>query len=197
MSNKQVPSFRIEELHNQSKSEWDNPTQTALKFIQAVITYLDEQAEEQESVESKEEEYLRTHNCDYCGGQLARWLGGEVACTKCQKSHYIKAPESKPSLDEMASRYEYEKKLKEESNPLSQCCKAPMKVEGHTTHYYSCTKCGKPTDPESNPYLSDIHKTIDGIITDGTLELNYKQAYQNIVIELIELNKEIKNILGK
>lgn len=32
------------------------------------------------------------------------------------------------------------------NKPLSNCCHAPMKVEGDTTHYYVCTKCGKPCD---------------------------------------------------
>ena len=32
------------------------------------------------------------------------------------------------------------------NKPLSNCCHAPMTVEGHTTHYYVCDKCGKPCD---------------------------------------------------
>jgi len=29
---------------------------------------------------------------------------------------------------------------------LSQCCKAILKVCGHTTVYYVCTACDKPSD---------------------------------------------------
>ncbi len=28
----------------------------------------------------------------------------------------------------------------------SKCCNAPVKVEGRTTHYYVCEKCGKTCD---------------------------------------------------
>jgi len=27
---------------------------------------------------------------------------------------------------------------------LSKCCKAPLDVEGDVTHYYVCSKCGRP-----------------------------------------------------
>ena len=29
---------------------------------------------------------------------------------------------------------------------VSKCCSAPVVVEGITTHYYGCTKCGKACD---------------------------------------------------
>lgn len=33
---------------------------------------------------------------------------------------------------------------------LSQCCGAPCRVEGRTTHYNVCTRCGQPCDPKSD-----------------------------------------------
>lgn len=30
--------------------------------------------------------------------------------------------------------------------PKSKCCNVPVKVEGRTTHYYRCLKCGKVCD---------------------------------------------------
>lgn len=30
--------------------------------------------------------------------------------------------------------------------PLSNCCHSEMKVEGNTTNYYVCLKCGNPCD---------------------------------------------------
>ena len=36
------------------------------------------------------------------------------------------------------------------NKPLSNCCHAPMTVEGKTTHYYVCTKCGKACDQASD-----------------------------------------------
>ena len=32
------------------------------------------------------------------------------------------------------------------SKPKSDCCRAPVRVEGNTTQYYLCTKCGKACD---------------------------------------------------
>lgn len=32
----------------------------------------------------------------------------------------------------------------------SNCCKAPVKLQGYTTHYHSCTKCGKSCDSKLN-----------------------------------------------
>lgn len=29
---------------------------------------------------------------------------------------------------------------------VSRCCKKPIEVEGHTTHYFVCVGCGRPTD---------------------------------------------------
>lgn len=31
-------------------------------------------------------------------------------------------------------------------NGKSSCCGAPVRVDGKTTHYYVCIKCGKPCD---------------------------------------------------
>ena len=31
--------------------------------------------------------------------------------------------------------------------PVSNCCRAPMQVEGDVTHYHACTKCGHACDP--------------------------------------------------
>jgi hypothetical protein len=31
---------------------------------------------------------------------------------------------------------------------VSKCCKDVLTVAGHTTHYYVCEACGKPTDAQ-------------------------------------------------
>lgn len=44
------------------------------------------------------------------------------------------------------------------NKPLSNCCHASMKVEGHTTHYYVCLKCNKPCDQAGDNKCEDtIH----------------------------------------
>lgn len=43
-------------------------------------------------------------------------------------------------------------------NTVSDCCNATMTVEGETTHYYACSKCGKacnPANQNTHRLLSD------------------------------------------
>lgn len=32
------------------------------------------------------------------------------------------------------------------TRPVSDCCKADVRVAGHTTKHYECTACGQPCD---------------------------------------------------
>lgn len=43
----------------------------------------------------------------------------------------------------------------------STCCNAPLKVEGRTTRYYVCSKCGKPiVTYVSNPSGTDGYSSM-------------------------------------
>lgn len=53
---------------------------------------------------------------------------------------------------------------------VSKCCKDAMTVEGHTTHYYVCDKCGRPCDPAMSLDLGamDEGEEYGDLVTTGT-----------------------------
>ena len=52
-------------------------------------------------------------------------------------------------------------KEKATDGDLSACCHAPCRVEGKTTHYYVCGKCGKPCDVEVSGMDDDALERMD------------------------------------
>lgn len=46
---------------------------------------------------------------------------------------------------------------------ISKCCQAPVKVEGKTTQYYVCQKCGQPCDTQP-----ELHLKCEGCGTEAT-----------------------------
>lgn len=47
------------------------------------------------------------------------------------------------------------------TEPISNCCKAPVRIEGDVTMYYVCTKCDKPCDRYSIEY-KEVSENEDG-----------------------------------
>lgn len=48
--------------------------------------------------------------------------------------------------NKMKDKQKYRKHLENKYLEKSKCCNANVKIEGKTTHYYVCLKCGKTCD---------------------------------------------------
>lgn len=69
--------------------------------------------------------------------KLAQALLGKIPAQKKEKHQ----PHCKYPLNDCSC-----KPIPEEKKELSACCGVPVKVEGRTTHYYSCLACKRPCD---------------------------------------------------
>ena len=89
--------------------------------------------------------------------------------------------------------------MTKDNKEKSNCCNAPVKVEGKTTKYYVCSKCNKACD------IQVIEKEIEELIRDITkagfmAKSEARRRMKNLVAQakaevLDEVKKELKRFI--
>lgn len=79
------------------------------------------------------------------------YVYGRKGCDAVCYEVVASGTQEKIGLTHNISRDAFAKWAKAGEVALSQCCAAPCRVEGRTTHFYVCTACGKACDAAPSP----------------------------------------------
>ena len=73
--------------------------------------------------------------------------------------------------------------MRESKIGISQCCNADVKVEGNTTLFYRCIKCGKPCDTKRESKSDEVRKILKSYSEELQEELNKGWVNEQTIIE--------------